>query len=382
MPTRREFLKTGAAASGALLAGLSSAGVLASCATRSAGGGAAAAATPKPLRILVLGGTGFIGPYQVRYAAARGHQITIFTRGRRQADLPASVEHLEGDRNGKLDALKGRRWDAVIDNSATNPDWVRQSATLLKDAADRYMYVSSTGVYYPYRTAPIDETVAPLLELTDPNDGSAKFGVAKAKSEREAQLAFGDRAIVVRPHYIVGPGDTTDRFPYWPQRIAAGGEVLVPGRKSDPVQFIDARDLAEWMVRLLEQRRSGVYNAAGPRETLTMEGFVNGVRDAVGAPGTRFTWVDDYDFLEKQQLMDATPWVILKGDLLGMTSIKFDRALATGLTFRPMADTVRDTLAWWRTVPEARRAKPRFEIQPEKEAAVLAAWKTRVGGRG
>src|SRR5512133_1836784 len=168
MPTRREFLKTGAAASGALLAGLSSAGVLASCATRSAGaGGAAAAATPKPLRILVLGGTGFIGPYQVRYAAARGHQITIFTRGRRQADLPASVEHLEGDRNGKLDALKGRRWDAVIDNSATNPDWVRQSATLLKDAADRYMYVSSTGVYYPYRTAPIDETVAPLLEPID-----------------------------------------------------------------------------------------------------------------------------------------------------------------------------------------------------------------------
>jgi 2'-hydroxyisoflavone reductase len=383
MPTRRDFLKTGAAAGGALLAGLSSGLTLAGCAsgksgsTQSAGG--AAGPPPKPLRILVLGGTGFIGPYQVRYAVARGHQVTIFTRGRRQPELPAAVEHLEGDRNGKLDALKGRRWDAVIDNSATNPDWVRQSAQLLKDAADRYMYVSSTGVYYPYRTAPIDETVAPLLELIDPNDGSAKFGVAKAKSEREAQLAFGDRAVVVRPHYIVGPGDTTDRFPYWPVRVAAGGEVMVPGRRTDPVQFIDARDLAEWMVRLVEQRRSGIYNAAGPRETLTMERFVNAVRDATNS-SARFTWVDDYDFLEKQQVMDATPWVILKGDLLGMTSIKFDRALATGLTFRPLADTVRDTLAWWQTVPEARRAKPHWEIPPEKEAAVLAAWKARVGG--
>ena len=381
MPTRRDFLKTGAAASGALLAGLSSGLTLAGCATSASRTGVATP-PPKPLRILILGGTGFIGPYQVRYAVARGHQVSIFTRGRRQPELPASVEHLEGDRNGKLDALKGRRWDAVIDNSATNPDWVRQSAQLLKDATDRYVYVSSTGVYYPYRTAPIDETVAPLLEPIAPNDGSATFGVAKARSEREAQLAFGDRAVIVRPHYIVGPGDTTDRFPYWPVRIAAGGEVMVPGRRSDPVQFIDARDLAEWMVRLVEQRRSGVYNAAGPRETLTMERFVNAVRDAVGSPSARFTWVDDYDFLEQQQVMDATPWVILKGDLRGMTSIKFDRALATGLTFRPLADTVRDTLAWWPTVPEARRAKPRWEIQPEKEAAVLAEWKKRVGGRG
>lgn len=382
MPTRRDFLKTGAAASGALLAGLSSGLTLAGCAASASRTGATPP-PPKPLRILILGGTGFIGPYQVRYAVARGHQLSIFTRGRRQPELPASVEHLEGDRNGKLDALKGRRWDAVIDNSATNPDWVRQSAQLLKDATDRYVYVSSTGVYYPYRTAPIDETVAPLLEPIAPNDGSATFGVAKARSEREAQLAFGDRAVIVRPHYIVGPGDTTDRFPYWPVRIAAGGQVMVPGRRTDPVQFIDARDLAEWMVRLVEQRRSGVYNAAGPRETLTMERFVNAVRDAVGSPSTRFTWVDDYDFLEQQQVMDATPWVILKGDLRGMTSIRFDRALATGLTFRPLADTVRDTLAWWPTVPDARRAKPRWEIPPEKEAAVLAEWKKReaVGGK-
>ena len=378
MPTRRDFLKTGAAASGALLAGLSSGLTLAGCASSAShASGIAAPPPPKPLRILILGGTGFIGPYQVRYAVARGHQLSIFTRGRRQPELPASVEHLEGDRNGKLDALKGRRWDAVIDNSATNPDWVRQSAQLLKDATDRYVYVSSTGVYYPYRTAPIDESVAPLLEPIAPNDGSATFGVAKARSEREAQLAFGDRAVIVRPHYIVGPGDTTDRFPYWPVRIAAGGEVMVPGRRTDPVQFIDARDLAEWMVRLVEQRRSGVYNAAGPRETLTMERFVNAVRDAVGSTSARFTWVDDYDFLEQQQVTDATPWVILKGDLRGMTSIRFDRALATGLTFRPLADTVRDTLAWWPTVPDARRAKPRWEIPPEKEAAVLAEWKSR-----
>ena len=366
MTNRRDFLKTSAAA----LAGLVP--VLDACSRVRP-----AAAAPRKLNILVLGGTGFIGPYQVRYAVARGHQVTVFNRGKHQADLPASVEHLQGDRNGQLDALRGRKWDAVIDNSATTPDWVRQSAGLLKDAAGQYVYVSSTGVYYPYRTVPVDETTPVKTELADPNDGSAKFGVAKAQCEREAQAAFGDRATIVRPHFIVGPGDTSDRFPYWPVRVAAGGEVLVPGRRSDPVQFIDARDLAEWMVRLVEQRNTGIYNAAGPRGGMTMEQFVNGVRSALGSSAT-WTWVDDYDFLEQHQMFEIVPWILLRGDLLGMTSVKFDRALATGLTYRPFADTVRDTLTWWRTViPETRRQKPRFSMTPEKEAELLAAWKQR-----
>lgn len=374
MTTRRDFLKTGAAAGGALLAGLG-----AGCARpseRAAAEGARAAAPPRPLDILVLGGTGFIGPHQVRHAVARGHKVTIFTRGRRQAELPESVEYLVGDRNGKLDALVGRRWDAVIDNSATNPDWVRQSAQLLKVAAGQYVYVSSTGVYYPYRTTDIDETVQPRLVADPPDDGSAKYGVAKALSEREAQSAFGDRATVVRPQFIVGPGDTTDRFPYWPVRVARGGEVLAPGRRTDPVQLIDARDLAEWMVRLVEQRRTGVFNAAGPRTTLTMERFLEGVRAGTGAD-PRYVWVEDYDFLAQHEVEGIVPWIMLRGDHLGMTSIDSGRAIAAGLTFRPLETTVRDTLAWWPTVPAERRQAPNFALTPEKEAEVLTAWRAR-----
>ena len=377
MTTRRDFLKTGAAAGGALLAGLS-----AGCARAAQPGGAAAraAAPPRPLDILVLGGTGFVGPHQVRHAVSRGHRVTIFTRGRRQAELPASVEYLVGDRDGKLDALVGRRWDAVIDNSATNPAWVRQSAQLLKDAAGQYLYISSTGVYYPYRTTDIDETVQPRLVAEPPDDGSAKYGVAKALSEREAQAAFGDRATVVRPQFIVGPGDTTDRFPYWPVRVARGGDVLAPGRRSDPVQLIDARDLAEWTVLLLEQRRTGVFNAAGPRTTLTMERFLDGVRAGTGSDA-RYVWVDDYDFLARHEIQGIVPWIMLRGDHLGMTSIDSGRAIAAGLTFRPLETTVRDTLAWWPTVPAERRAAPKFALTPEKEAAVLAEWRAR-GGAG
>src|SRR5262245_43855861 len=176
--------------------------------------------TSMALDILILGGTGFIGPYQVRYAVARGHRVTVFNRGRRQADLPPSVMHLEGDRNGQLDSLRGKKWDAVIDNSATDPAWVKMSAELLKDAARYYLFVSSTGVFLPYLTRDIDESVEP--RLTDNAQGETKtYGVQKALAEREARRIFGDdRAIIVRPHYIVGAGDTTDRFPYWPVRVA------------------------------------------------------------------------------------------------------------------------------------------------------------------
>lgn len=370
-PSRRTFLKTSALAGGALGLGLPGGLVHAGPAdaeVRSAPGRAGA-----PLRILVLGGTGFIGPHQVRYAVARGHHVTIFTRGRRQAELPAAVEYLVGDRNGQLGALEGRKWDAVIDNSATSPDWVRQSAQLLKNAASRYMYVSSTGVFYPYLTTNIDETVQPRT-ADDPPAEAKSYGVQKTLSEREVQSAFGDRAIIIRPHFIVGPGDTTDRFPYWPVRIARGGEVLAPGRPTDPVQLIDVRDLTEWMIRMLEDGHTGVYNAAGPRGTLTMAEMLYGIR-AVTTADVTWTWVDDYDFLASKQVGGAVPWILLRGDMLGMTTIRSDRAIAKGLTYRPLAVTARDTLAWWPTVPEARRQAPRFVFTPGKEAELLAAWK-------
>jgi 2'-hydroxyisoflavone reductase len=365
MITRRGFLKAGAAAGALGLAG-----------TPSLAQRLPVRRADAPLRILVLGGTGFIGPHQVRYAIQRGHRVTTFTRGRREADLPEGVEHLVGERPGKLDALKGRTWDAVIDNSATDPAWVRETATLLRGSVDRYVFVSSTGVYLPYRTHGIDESVQPLL-VDDPATGETKsYGVQKALSENVVRELFGPKAVIVRPHYIVGPGDTTDRFPYWPVRIARGGEILVPGDGTDPVQLIDVRDLGEWMIHLLENGHTGTFNATGPASPLTMAEMVYGIR-AVTTAGVTWTWVNDFDFLEKHQLGGMVPWVMPRGDYLGMSTISNRRALEAGLRFRPLADTARDTLLWWPTVPEARRAKPRFVLTPEKEAEILAAWKAR-----
>jgi len=374
VPNRRDFLKAAAAGVGGTLA-LPALG----CAGARPGAAAAEAPRPaaRPLDLLVLGGTGFIGPHLVRHAVARGHRVTTFTRGRRDADLPASVTRLVGDRNGQLGALEGKRWDAVIDDSATNPDWVRQSTALLRDAVGRYLFTSSTGVYYPYLTRGATEATPVRLEVTNANDGSETYGVQKAQCERHVFAAFGERGVVVRPNYIVGPGDTTDRFPYWPVRMARGGEVLAPGRRDDPVQFVDVRDLVAFMVRLVERDRQGIYNVAGPRATpTTMPEFLETLRAALN-PSARLTWVDDHAFLREHRLGGAVPWVMPYGNSLGHTSVRSDRAVADGLTFRPIADTARDTLAWWPTVPEARRANPQFVLTPERERTILAAWHAR-----
>jgi 2'-hydroxyisoflavone reductase len=370
MPTRRQFMR--AAASTGLL-GLG-------CGSPRAGAGPVApepaAKPPRPLDLLVLGGTGFIGPHLVRHAVARGHRVTIFTRGKRSAVLPAGVVHLIGDRNGQLGALAGKRWDAVVDDSATNPDWVRQSTQLLAGQVGRYLFTSSTGVYYPYLERGADESTPVRLEVADPEDGSETYGVAKAQCEREVQRSFGERGVVVRPTYIIGPGDTTDRFPYWPLRFQRGGEVLIPGRREDPVQLIDVRDLAEFMVVLLEQERSGIYNAVGPRTPMLVPEFAEAMRQAID-PAARLTFVDDYEFLEAHGIVDAVPWVMLRGNDLGHLSARNDRSVAAGLRFRPLADTARDTLAWWPGVPEARRAAPAFSITPEQETRALADWHAR-----
>ena len=368
MPTRRDFLKT--AAGGALLAGTSPA--LARAASLVSVPAAA------PLDLLVLGGTGFIGPHLVRHAVARGHRVTIFTRGRHDAELPDNVARLIGDRNGQLDALNGKHWEAVIDDSATNPEWVRLSTELLKNSTGAYLFTSSTGVYYPYLQRGLDESAPVRYDADDPKDGSATFGVAKARCERQTLSVFGNRAIVVRPTYIVGPGDTSDRFPYWPVRLARGGEVLAPGHRDDPVQFIDVRDLAEFMIRLLEEKQSGIYNLVGPRSPMTASAFYAAARTALDA-NVNYVFVDDYTFLSEHKIDESIPWAMLKGNDFGMMSVKNDRAVAAGLGFRPLATTLRDTLAWWPSVPEARRTKPRFTITPEIEAKALADWKARAG---
>jgi len=329
----------------------------------------------KPLDILVLGGTGFIGPHMVRHAVARGHKLTIFTRGRHDAELPAEVARLQGDRNGQLDALKGKRWDVVIDDSATNPSWVEQSTELLKDSG-AYMFTSSTGVYYPYLVRGSDESNPVHTDLKDPKDGSETFGVAKARCEAQVMKVFGDRGIVVRPTYIVGPGDTTDRFPYWQWRLAKGGEVLAPGHADDPMQVIDVRDLAEFMVHLAETGQRGIYNVAGPKEPLKARAFYELAAKTLN-PSVKYTFVDDYDFLAAHKIDEAIPWALCRGNDFGMMSIKNDKAIKAGLTLRPLATTLRDTAAWWPTVPQARRDKPRFTITPEQEAQALADWHRR-----
>jgi 2'-hydroxyisoflavone reductase len=367
MPSRRRFLETGLAAAGATLVGR----------------GVRLHAQPStaPLRILILGGTGFIGPHIVRQAIARGHAVTIFTRGRREADLPTGIERLVGDRavsdslpRGNLRALEGRRWDVVFDDSATDPRWVRASTEVLRDCG-RYLFVSSTGVFLPYRTAANAETDPVIVEPP----GSTEYGIRKAQSEQVVMSAFGARGLVVRPGYIVGPGDTTDRFSYWPQRFAAGGEVLVPGRRSDPSQFVDVRDLIAFTLKLVEEGRDGIYNATGPAQQLTFGEFIRQARAALN-PSAQLTWVDDYDFLKAQRITYAIPWMIPEGDNTYHLQINNAKAVAAGLTFRPIAETVRDTQADWpnRLALLSPGQSPNFRwITPEREREVLAAWKAR-----
>jgi 2'-hydroxyisoflavone reductase len=365
MPTRRTFIKTSLAA-GTLLA------------TNAVKPAPAA----KPLRILVLGGTGFIGPNQINYAVARGHKVSMFNRGKTNPKLFPNVEHLEGDRNGKLDALKNREWDAVIDNPSTLPRWVRDAAQLLKDSAGQYVFISTLSVYADNSKPNMDESAA-TATLTDPTVETvtgATYGGLKALAEAEAERAFPGRATIVRPGLIVGPGDNSDRFTYWPVRIARGGEVLAPGNPLDPTQFIDARDLGEWTIRLVEQKAFGKFNAIGPAARLTMSEMLGGVRAVIpGSVPVSLTWVPT-DFLEEQKVApwsDMPVWIPPAGDYAGFGSRSNKRAIENGLTFRPFADTVKATLDWHEARPADRKAKLRAGIAAEREAEVLAAWKKK-----
>jgi len=334
----------------------------------------------KPLRILILGGTGFIGPQEVEYALSRGHTVTLFNRGRTNPELFPDVEQLRGDRNGDLKALEGRSWDAVIDNPATLPRWVRDSAQLLKDSCERYLFVSTISVYAGYAQVGMDET-APVATIDDPTVEQitgTTYGPLKALAEKEAERAFPGRATIVRPGLIVGPGDRSDRFTYWPARIDRGGEVLAPGDPTDPVQIIDARDLGAWMIRLVEDGVSGVFNATGPASPLSIAEMLYGIK-AVTTSDAQFTWVDA-DFLAAQEVRPwghMPVWVPPQGDMAGFARVNCSKAIAQGLTFRPLAETARDTLEWHRARPEAEKQNMRAGLPAEREAAVLAAWHAR-----
>ena len=344
---------------------------------------------PKKLKILILGGTSFLGPHQIAYALDRGHEITTFTRGKTKAtvhqELFDQVTMLVGDRANDLTALETGEWDVVIDNSGHNEKWTKDTANLLKDRAGLYMYTSSTGVYYPYLTSNVDEDFEVLMENPDDPDNTDRtsfywYGVMKSNSERLAREAFGDdRTIVVRPTYMFGPADRTNRFIHWPIRLSQGGEILVPGKANDPVQYVDVRDVAEFMIRLAEEKTAGTFNAVGPKEAQNMYQFVEEASTAFEVEHT-FVNIDDYDFLRKNGLFYIVPWILPQDEYTASALIDNSKGVAAGLTFRPLKETVKDTYDWWYSDNLTEEQRKTFEDSPQAsinvEKTVLEAWKT------
>jgi 2'-hydroxyisoflavone reductase len=340
----------------------------------------AAAAPPKPRSILILGGTGFLGPHVVEAALARGHTVTLFNRGKTRPELFPTVEKLQGDRDGKLDALRGRTWDAVVDTSAYVPRITKLSAELLAPSVGQYVNISTISVYAKHDRPGADET-APLATVADPTTEDVKkhYGALKALCEQAAEAAMPGRVANLRPGLIIGPGDPTGRFTHWPWRMAQGGEVLCPGDGGTPTQYVDGRDLGAWIVKIVEDGTVGVFNALGPARRITMREVLEACNAAGGNKAT-LTWVDAA-FLEQHEVSpwgEMPMWFDPKGEMAGFGTMSNARAVAAGLTFRPILDTARDTLAWLPTVPDDKREKLSSSgISRDKEAKVLAAWKAR-----
>jgi len=415
--TRRDFLGRtvvlgGAAATGALVPGWR------------------ALAEPRPpsaaKRILILGGTGFLGPKTVEAALARGHKVTVFNRGRTEKVKPFAfkdVEHLYGnrdpdlpadddrDKDGKLlhpdakpkglEELAGKSWDAVIDNSGYYPRMVSASAKMLASSAKQYIYISSISAYASMAKPNLDET-AELAKLADPKvetmgKGFENYGGLKALCEQAAADAFPGHAAIVRPGYIVGPGDPTDRFTYWPMRIARGGEALIPGAPDDPLQWIDVRDLGEWLVKLVEDGTAGTFNAIGPEGRGRWGDVVQACAAGAKTPA-KLVWLP-WDWLSKNEMGGEDSFPICApptGETAGTHLWKNERAVKAGLRFRSASDTVKALAEWYPTELE-RRAKVRAEqveaakakneppppdrnpalgwLKPERESELLAKWK-------
>src|SRR5438105_8830986 len=336
------------------------------------------------MKLLVLGGTKFLGRHLVASALARGDEVTLFNRGQTNPDIFPEVEKLRGERDGGLGALGGRRWDAVVDTSAYVPRVARASAELLAGAADFYVFTSSMSVYADFRE-PNDEG-SPLATLEDESVEEVTgetYGALKALCERAVEEAMPGRVLVARAGLIVGPFDPTGRFTYWTERVARGGEVLAPAPPARQVQFVDARDLSEWILRMAEGRRAGVFNASGPDYVLTTGRFLEGCREAAGGDA-RFTWVGEQFLLERS----VQPWAELplwipesdEGHRCFLAE-NCDKAAASGLTFRTLAETVRDTLAWQEAgspgfVKEGLVARE-HALTPEREEELLKEWHER-----
>lgn len=342
------------------------------------------------MRLLILGGTIFLGRHLVDAALAGGHEVTVFTRGLHDEGTPEGVERLRGDRDGQLDALKGRTWDAVVDTCGFVPRVVRASAELLAGSVGHYTFVSSGSAYRDARVAGIDEDyplgtmteeqVRAMEEVKPPVESPARayaefYGPLKALCERAAEEAMPGRTLNVRAGLIVGPYDYSDRFTYWPRRVAAGGDVLAPAPPTRQVQFIDARDLAEWIVRAAAAGTAGTFNATGPDYTLTMGRFLEECRAATGSDA-RLVWVEEKFLLDAgvEAWSEVPLWVPESSEeIRHFLGVNNERAVRAGLTFRPIGETVRDTLAWDATRPPD--TPRRAGLTREREAEVLAAWR-------
>ncbi|HEV2236745.1 MAG TPA: NAD-dependent epimerase/dehydratase family protein [Ktedonobacterales bacterium] len=333
------------------------------------------------MRLLILGGTVFLGRHLVEAAVGAGHTVTTFTRGEHPAVLPAGVEQLRGNRDSDLSALEGRQWDAVIDTSGYFPREIVASMAILAGAVGHYTFISSISAYADFAQVGMTE-VAPLGTLADPTVEEITgetYGPLKALCEGAAQAAMPGRTLVIRPGLIVGPYDPTDRFTYWPHRVAAGGAVLAPGRPERVVQFIDARDLAAWALRLAERQVTGVYHATGPAAPLPFGDLLAACQAVTGASAA-LTWVGESFLAER----GVEPWSVLPlwipesdPSHAGFCRVDCSRALGAGLAFRPLEQTVRDTLDWAATRPADRVWKA--GLTREREAELLAAWREAGG---
>jgi 2'-hydroxyisoflavone reductase len=338
------------------------------------------------MKILIIGGTQFIGRHMVDEARARGHDVTLFNRGKTNRDLFPDVEKLHGNRDGELDALCGRTWDVVIDNCGYVPRVVKQSAQLLQNQVERYIFISSISAYADLNTPGTDEE-SPLATLADESVEEVNgetYGGLKVLCERVATDIFADRALIIRPGLIVGPHDPTHRFTYWPVRVAdearCNGEVLAPDSPEVGTQIIDGRDLSRWTITMVERSATGVYNVTGPDNRLTFGTLLDTCK-SVANTDVHFTWVSEAFLLEH----GVTPWQDIPcwvpHEVAGFDKVDIRKAIGAGLTFRPLADTVRDTLAW----ENARRQQAgdddaqskRAGLTAEREAEVLAAWHAR-----
>lgn len=326
------------------------------------------------MRLLILGGTVFLGRHLVEAAQARGHEVTLFNRGEHNPDLFPELEKLRGDRKSDLSALEGRHWDAAIDPSGYVPRVVRASAELLANAVDHYTFISSLSVYADNHLHGVDENgrVATIEDETAEEITGESYGALKALSEQAAEAAMPGRVLNLRPGLIVGRYDPTDRFTYWPYRVSLGGETLAPERPDYTVQVIDARDLAEWNIRMVETGKTGVYNATGPDYQLNLGGLLDTAK-AVSSSDAFFTWVSP-DFLAEHKVepWSEMPLWIPGEEYAGFHTISVQKAIDDGLTFRPLTDTIADTLAWLATRPDDYQWKA--GISREREAELLGAW--------